>query len=58
MKGGWVHMRIMANNSYYYPYRAFGGQNKTTHALWGGQYLFNIGRAIFFNIARTLCAQS
>ena len=30
-----------------------------SQALWqGGQYFFNIARAIFFNIARTLCDQS
>ena len=37
----------------YYPYRAFGGQNKivySTRFVRGGQY--------FSNIARTLCAQS
>ena len=32
---------------YYYPYRAFGGQNKIVYsqALWqGGRYFFNIAR--------------
>ena len=36
---------------YYYPYRAFGGQNKIVYSM-------RFVRAIFFNIARTLCDQS
>ena len=36
----------------YYPYRAFGGQNKIVYSTRF------VRRAIFFNIARTLCDQS
>ena len=45
----------------YYPYRAFGGQNKIVYsqALWqGGQYFLILPGQYFFNIARTLCDQS
>ena len=40
------------NIQYYYTYRAFGGQNKILYST------HFVRRAIFFNIARTLCDQS
>ena len=38
---------------YYYPYRAFGGQNKIVYST-----RFVTRKAIFLNIAQTLCDKS
>ena len=48
------------NKDYYYPYRAFGGQNRVFHALCDkeGNILLILPGQYFFNIARTLCDQS
>ena len=52
---------FVVNIVYYYSYRAFGGQNKivySTRFVRRAIFFLNIARAIFFNIARTLCDQS
>ena len=48
------------NILYYYPYRAFGGQNKIVYSTLceeGNIFLILPGQ-YFFNIALTLCDQS
>ena len=57
-----VKFTQLANIDYYYPYRAFGGQNtivySTRFVTRRAIFFLNIAWAIFFNIARTLCDQS
>ena len=49
-----LDLHILDSVSIYYPYRAFGGQNKIVYST-----RFVTRRAIFFlNIAQTLCDQS
>ena len=47
-----VYSACTRDNTYHYPYRAFGGQNKIVYST------NFVRRAIFFDIARTLCDQS
>ena len=51
----------MGGKIYYYPYRAFGGQNKIVYSRFVTRraiFFLILAGQYFFNIARTLCDQS